>query len=356
MDFVTDDNVMPLRPLGPRRKDSTAAPRKKKADPTNAERSKRWRERRKQQKSAVADSVAQHPIETLSQEALPTVAEPILATVVPVSAERRKCNDFNTSDTLTDRCATRSATIIDVLAYIVAVGLTTVAALFSVKGMVTLFPGSPVLIIAMSSTMEGGKLIGTGWLASRWRETPWIWRIVVMVLIAGLALINAAGVASQLVVAHVGQRGTAISAIETQDAALAAKLESQIHIVADIDRRLGQIDSAIDEATRRGRTKIAMATMEGQRKARVALVGERNETAATLANLQTERATLAAKGRQQETEAAPIVYVAEMLGITGDSEQAIRWLIALMVMCCDPLAIALTAAASARRNSHEIPA
>jgi transposase len=31
-----------------------------------------------------------------------------------------------------------------------------------------------------------------------------------------------------------------------------------------------------------------------------------------------------------------------------DSERAIRWLIALMVLCCDPLAIALTAAASAR--------
>jgi hypothetical protein len=34
-----------------------------------------------------------------------------------------------------------------------------------------------------------------------------------------------------------------------------------------------------------------------------------------------------------------------------DSEQAIRWLIALMVLCCDPLAIALTAAASAGGES-----
>jgi hypothetical protein len=31
-----------------------------------------------------------------------------------------------------------------------------------------------------------------------------------------------------------------------------------------------------------------------------------------------------------------------------DSERAIRWLIALKVLCCDPLAIALTAAASRR--------
>ena len=34
-----------------------------------------------------------------------------------------------------------------------------------------------------------------------------------------------------------------------------------------------------------------------------------------------------------------------------DSERAIRWLVALMVLCCDPLAIALTAAASVRRST-----
>ena len=70
-----------------------------------------------------------------------------------------------------------------------------------------------------------------------------------------------------------------------------------------------------------------------------------------MAALKAERASLAAKGRQIETEAAPIRYVAELFGTDTDSERAIRWLIALMVLCCDPLAIALTAAASARRST-----
>jgi hypothetical protein len=71
----------------------------------------------------------------------------------------------------------------------------------------------------------------------------------------------------------------------------------------------------------------------------------------TLAALKTERASLAARGRQAEADAAPIRYVAELVGADTDSERAIRWLIALMVLCCDPLAIALTAAASARRST-----
>jgi hypothetical protein len=58
-----------------------------------------------------------------------------------------------------------------------------------------------------------------------------------------------------------------------------------------------------------------------------------------------------AKGRQIETDAAPIRYVAELVGADTDPEWAVRWLIALMVLCRDPLAIALTAAASARRST-----
>ena len=60
---------------------------------------------------------------------------------------------------------------------------------------------------------------------------------------------------------------------------------------------------------------------------------------------------MAAQGRKIETEAAPIRYVAELIGTDTDSERAIRWLILLMVLTCDPFAIALTAAASAPREA-----
>jgi hypothetical protein len=79
-------------------------------------------------------------------------------------------------------------------------------------------------------------------------------------------------------------------------------------------------------------------------------VDERKREARALTVLQAECATVAAKGRQIETEAAPIAYVAAVFGV-ADQETAIRWLIALMVFCCDPLAIALTAAASACRSN-----
>jgi hypothetical protein len=58
---------------------------------------------------------------------------------------------------------------------------------------------------------------------------------------------------------------------------------------------------------------------------------------------------VAAQGRKIETEAAPHPDVVAFIGLATDSERAIRR-IALMALRGDPLVIALTAAASARRS------
>jgi cytolysin (calcineurin-like family phosphatase) len=172
--------------------------------------------------------------------------------------------------------------------------------------------------------MEGAKLVTAGWLAQRWRVTAPVWRLALAALIAGLAVINATGVYAQLVAAHVGERGPVTSAIEMRDAALAARLEVAARTVADLDRRLGQIDLTIEEAAKRGRTTTAFTAIEAARKTREVLEAQRQREGKTLADLKAERAALGAKGRQIETEDAPIRYVAELLGAEADSERAIR--------------------------------
>ncbi len=64
----------------------------------------------------------------------------------------------------------------------------------------------------------------------------------------------------------------------------------------DLDRRLGQIDTTIEEAAKRGRTTAALSAIDGQKKARAALVDERKREAAILVALQMERASVAAEG------------------------------------------------------------
>jgi hypothetical protein len=251
--------------------------------------------------------------------------------------KRRRANPHVTARPAPVTVTVPATAGIDLAAYVAALALAGVAAFFSISGMVVLFPGAPLAVVAMAVAMEGAKLVTAGWLASRWRVTAWVWRLTLVALVAGLAVINATGVYAQLVAAHVGEGGVAMSMIETQNAALAARIEVQAHTVADLDRRLGQIDIAIEEAAKRGRTVTALTAIEAQHKSREALAGQRQREASTLADLKAERAALGAKGQQIETEAAPIRYVAEFIWADADSEWAIRWLIALMVLCCDPL-------------------
>jgi MarR family len=245
---------------------------------------------------------------------------------------------------------TRSVTAIDAFAYTAAIGLAAVAGYFSIRGMTVLFPGAPTAIVVMGVAMEAGKLATVAWLARHWRASSWTVRNVLGALVFTIAAINAAGVYSQLIAAHIGEHTAAVSAVGVQESGLDARMEMQAHAVADLDARIAQIDAAIAEATKRGRTAAALNIIEGQRKARSELVAERQREAGALASLRTERATVAARGKAVESEAAPIQYVAAVFGVT-DPEAAIRWLVLFMTFACDPLAIALTAAASARRTA-----
>ena len=69
-----------------------------------------------------------------------------------------------------------------------------------------------------------------------------------------------------------------------------ARLSVQASVVADLDRRIVQIDSAVEKATDRGRTAVAMKLADEQRKARADLASQRIKEAKTLADLKVEKA------------------------------------------------------------------
>jgi hypothetical protein len=234
------------------------------------------------------------------------------------------------------------------VALVAAVALATVAALFSVRGMAEIFPGAPVAVMVLAATMEAGKLAIAGWLAAHWRPVGWKMRSVLVALVAGLALINAAGVFGKLVEAHVSVAASARSSVAERIETLDARVTAQSATVADLDRRVAQIDKAVDESTRRGRVAGAMTIATQQRATRDGLDLQRQAATATLVGLQTQRAALVGERVRVEASAGPIQYLAIMTGTAP--ETAVRWLILLMVLCCDPAAIALTVAATSARR------
>jgi hypothetical protein len=237
------------------------------------------------------------------------------------------------------------------IAYAVAIGLAACAAWFSIRGMVVLFPGAPLSVVVMAIAMESAKLVAAGWLAGAWRQVPWIFRGILMALIAGLAAINAAGTFSQLTSAHVGDRVMTAATRTMQATELDSRIEVAAGKLVDLDHRIAAIDGIISGAAQRGRANTAAAIMADQKKARATLVVERQTAAEALAALKVDRGGVEARAAIAESEAMPLRFAAELLGMDTDPGRAIRLLIAHMVLCCDPLALALTAATSARRST-----
>ena len=242
--------------------------------------------------------------------------------------------------------APRDGRLAHFAAYGAAAMLAAVVAYFSVSGMTEIFPGAPAAVVVLAATMEATKLVAAGWLARHWRTAGGLIRIVLTTLITLLAVINAAGVYGRLVEAHVGVTVATVSAIEERMGALDARLDAQARTVAGLDERIGEIDAAIGKLTEKGRASAALNAIAGQRKAREALLSDRLKEAGVLVDLRSERAKLEAERQRADADNGPIVYMAALIGVPV--ELAIRWLILLMVLACDPTAIALTVAASRR--------
>jgi hypothetical protein len=241
---------------------------------------------------------------------------------------------------------------VDVAAYVAAISLASVAAYLSISGLVVLFPGAPEAVTAMAATMETAKLITAGWLARRWWLTSWSLRFVLITLVVGLAIVNAAGVYGRLVEAHVTMTVAATSSVAERMGALDARLEAQRKTVADVDRRLDEINAAISKLTEKGRPGAALDAMANQGRLRGALAAAQQKESGLLVELRSDRAALEAQRQRAEASNGPIQYIAAMAGV--DVERAIRWLILLMVATCDPLAIALmVAAAGSRRHGGQ---
>ena len=308
-----------------KRSRAPSSTRTKAAKSTKAKSAKAKAEEAKTE-DAKADGEPQAPDALL--EPLPVSAAPAVPVAVPAAPERAR----------TSRA----------FALVAALGLATVAAYFSVAGMAEIFPGDPVAVMVLAATMEAGKLVIAGWLAAHWRRTNWKMRTVLVALVAGLALINAAGVFGKLVEAHVSVAATSRSGVTERIEALDARVKAQSAAVADLDGRIAQIDRAVDESTRLGRVTRAINIATQQRVTRDGLDTQRQAATATLVGLQAQRAALAGERSRIEASAGPIQYLAMMAGVAP--EVAVRWLILLMVLCCDPAAIALTVAAAGART------
>jgi len=161
-------------------------------DPTSAERSRRFRERRKL--ASVTLPVAPTVAETVMETVAPPVALPSRTVTVLARVEPEKTNDIKVSATVDrDRDATvatvdsatvrhvdrvtvlppeRRATGVTVSTLVAALALATVSAGYSITGLTSIFVGSFWPVVALGVSFELGKLSAVAYLGRHWWSCP----------------------------------------------------------------------------------------------------------------------------------------------------------------------------------------
>jgi hypothetical protein len=238
------------------------------------------------------------------------------------------------------------------LTLLVALTLSAIAAWYSVLGLTAIFAAAVIPIIIMGGSLEVAKVVTTVWLHKYWGRAGWKLKLYLIPAVVALAFLTSMGIFGFLSKAHSDQ-----SLVSGDVAAKIELIDEKINIsrenIAMNQTALGQMNSQVDQLL--GRTdddKGANRAVQVRRQQRAERNRLQNEIAAeqeAIAKLNEEAAPIRAEVRKIEAEVGPIKYIAAMIyGDNPDSnllERAVRWMIILIVMVFDPLALTLVLAA-----------
>lgn len=230
----------------------------------------------------------------------------------------------------------------------VAFFLSVVAAYYSVLGLVAIFSAAVIPVMIMGGALETGKVIAAMWLHRNWHRAPWTYKVYLLPSLLALMLLTSMGTFGYLSKAHSDQSlvsGDVTSKIAIYDEKIRISREN-----IDANRAaLKQLDAAVDQIMGRSTTESgaerSVQIRRQQAPERQRLIREIEAEQKKISNLNEERAPIAAEVRKVEAEVGPIKYIAAL--IYGDNpesnllESAVRWVIILIVIVFDPLAIVL---------------
>ncbi len=235
----------------------------------------------------------------------------------------------------------------------VALSLSVIAAYYSIAGLAAIFAAAVIPIIIMGSILEVGKVVVTLWLHEYWRQCRFLMKAYLVPAVAVLMLITSMGIFGFLSKAHSDQSlvsGDVQAKISIYDEKIRTEKDN-----IDANRKaLKQLDEAVDQVMGRSTSETgaerAVQIRRSQQAERGRLLKEIEQSQKRITALNEERAPIAAEVRKVEAEVGPIKYIAALVyGDNPDSnllESAVRWVIILLVIVFDPLAIMMLLAAT----------
>jgi len=240
---------------------------------------------------------------------------------------------------------------------LVALTVSAIAAWYSIIGLTTIFAGAVVPVIIMGSVLELAKITTTVWLRKYWHRAGLLLKLYLVPAVMAIALITSMGIFGFLSKAHIDQ-GIGTGDIGAQVSLLDEKIKTERDNIDTSKKALQQMDAQVDQMLSRTDTdkgaEKAVQIRRNQAKERAALQSDIAKSQAAIKLFNEERIPIASQLRKTEAEVGPIKYIAAL--IYGDNpdqnilEKAVRWVIILLVIVFDPLALMLVLAANQSKD------
>ncbi len=237
-----------------------------------------------------------------------------------------------------------------IIVFLSAISISVIAAGYSIAGLTALFAGAVVPIIAMGSALEVGKLVAASWLYNNWRNkfVPQTLKFYLTFATIILVFITSMGIFGFLSKAHLDQvqpnNSNAIK-IELID----DQIKSQKMIIYRSQNTLKLLDKTLEKYIDMEYVTRGLKEREKQKPERDALTLSINNATDKISELTDKKGVLQLEVQKLEAEVGPIKYIAEL--IYGDTakdhfDEAVRWVIIVLIFVFDPLAVLLLIAAN----------
>ena len=234
-----------------------------------------------------------------------------------------------------------------------ALGLSAVAAYYSIMGLVAIFAAAATPIFIMGSLLEVSKLVVASWLYRSWKKIPKLMMGYFTVALVVLMMLTSMGIFGYLSKAHLDQAvpsgdvSAKLSLIDEKIKTEKDNIDAARKAISQLDQ---QVDQTISRTTDANGADRAVAIRRGQQKERARLLQEIGEAQTKVAKYNEERAPIASEVRKVEAEVGPIKYIAALIYDQAADEaileKAVRIVIMMIVLVFDPLAVLLLIAAN----------
>ena len=238
--------------------------------------------------------------------------------------------------------------ILAFLTLFTALAISAVAAYYSIIGLIAIFSAAVIPIAVMGVVLELGKLVTASWLYHYWKRVPKLLKGYLISAVVVLMFITSMGIFGFLSKAHIEQTTiTSDKSIEIQSVVSAIERHKK-----DINRAelsLSLLDDALKKYTELGAVTKGLNARKDQEVERNELNKSIQDSTGKIATLTKTKFELQKEQLQIESEVGPIRYIAEL--IYGESSQsvledAVRWVIIIIVFVFDPLAVLLLISAN----------